>query len=249
MSLFFCLLAATARNIKIRIAENAQENNDTKYLSTLENVDVKSLNFTNLMGNGILHTKLWISDRYIQYHVLIAIFLQRTNIQIHVCNYTLFLQDAFLCRKCKFWLEKPNSSQRTRSLGDELSNIGRRHVENLRSVLDIGRTKSTNTWWVSIIQKLGFPLSNIFFQMASKIRNRLERRQSFRVLTTCLFVFVFITPTILSSWKRGWYWCHYQDHWWSWQVCIHCCDGLLAKLFIRWCASILACNWQSYQKR
>ena len=63
------LLAATERNIKIRIAENAQENNDTKYLSTLENIDVKSLNFSNLMGNGILHTKLWISDRYSTYSI------------------------------------------------------------------------------------------------------------------------------------------------------------------------------------
>ena len=144
----------------------------------------------------------------------------------------MYLQDAFLCRKCKFWLEKPNSSQRTRSIGDELSNTSRRHVKNLWSVLDIGRTKSTNSWWVSNIQSQVWILLSMIgvltFQMASKIWNRLERRQSFGVLTTCIFILIFITTTILSSWKRSWYWCYYQDHWWSWKVCVHCSDGLLS---------------------
>ena len=53
---------ATENEIKIRIAQNDQINNDTKFLSKLDNIEVKALNFSNLMGNGILHTKLWISD-------------------------------------------------------------------------------------------------------------------------------------------------------------------------------------------
>ena len=54
---------ATENEIKIRIAQNDQINNDTEFLSKLDNIEVKALNFSNLMGGGILHTKLWISDK------------------------------------------------------------------------------------------------------------------------------------------------------------------------------------------
>lgn len=58
--------AATRKNIKIRIAQNlpdtSQPNFDTEELSKIQGIQVKSLNFSALMGNGILHTKLWIID-------------------------------------------------------------------------------------------------------------------------------------------------------------------------------------------
>jgi phospholipase D3/4 len=59
----FLFLAAEERNISIRIAENNQPNLDTDDLSNVKGIEVKSLNFSRLMGGGILHTKLWISDR------------------------------------------------------------------------------------------------------------------------------------------------------------------------------------------
>ena len=46
----------------LRIEQNDQPNNDTAYLGTLPNIQVKALNFDHLIGAGILHTKLWISD-------------------------------------------------------------------------------------------------------------------------------------------------------------------------------------------
>ena len=54
--------ASQERNIAIRIAQNDQPNNDTEYLGQLDNIQVRALNFDSLMGAGILHTKLWISD-------------------------------------------------------------------------------------------------------------------------------------------------------------------------------------------
>jgi hypothetical protein len=36
---------------------------DTIELSQYDTVEVKSLNFSALIGAGILHTKLWIVDR------------------------------------------------------------------------------------------------------------------------------------------------------------------------------------------
>ena len=60
---FWLFLAAIDDDIKIRIAQNDQPNNDTEILSKLENIQVKALNFPTLMGGGILHTKLWISDK------------------------------------------------------------------------------------------------------------------------------------------------------------------------------------------
>ena len=56
---------ATENDIKNHIAQNDQINNDTKVLSKLDNIEVKALNFSNLMGDGILHTKLWISDTWV----------------------------------------------------------------------------------------------------------------------------------------------------------------------------------------
>ena len=58
--------AAIDHGIKIKIAQNMpasdQPNLDTEDLAKIDGIEVKSLNFKDLMGGGILHTKLWISD-------------------------------------------------------------------------------------------------------------------------------------------------------------------------------------------
>ena len=43
------------RKIPIRIAQNDQPNNDTAYLGTLPNIQVKALNFDRLIGAGIYY--------------------------------------------------------------------------------------------------------------------------------------------------------------------------------------------------
>ena len=60
---FTCLTAAEEKGISIRIAQNDQPNKDTEDLSKVPGIKVRALNFKNLIGNGILHTKLWISDK------------------------------------------------------------------------------------------------------------------------------------------------------------------------------------------
>lgn len=61
------LKAGTERNIAVKIAQNAptQENPnlDTEYLMKRKAAQVRSLNFAQLIGSGVLHTKLWIIDR------------------------------------------------------------------------------------------------------------------------------------------------------------------------------------------
>ncbi|VDD96267.1 unnamed protein product [Enterobius vermicularis] len=54
--------AATKRGIKLRITQNAQSNPETAYLSEAGLADVRSLNFTDFLGSGILHTKAWTVD-------------------------------------------------------------------------------------------------------------------------------------------------------------------------------------------
>eukprot|EP00094_Tigriopus_californicus_P006032 TCALIF_05810-PB protein Name:"Similar to PLD3 Phospholipase D3 (Pongo abelii)" AED:0.45 eAED:0.45 QI:0/0.71/0.62/0.87/0.28/0.25/8/155/491 len=65
--IFKRLVKATEKGIRINIAQNLpgdrEPNLDTDALSKIQGVQVRSLNFTALMGAGILHTKLWISDR------------------------------------------------------------------------------------------------------------------------------------------------------------------------------------------
>lgn len=60
------LKAGTERRIKIRIAQNAptQENPniDTEIFIKRKAAEVRSLNFAQLLGGGVLHTKLWIID-------------------------------------------------------------------------------------------------------------------------------------------------------------------------------------------
>lgn len=60
------LNAGTKRGIKIRIAQNmpsaAQPNFDTEILIKEKAANVRSVDFTRLMGAGVLHTKVWIVD-------------------------------------------------------------------------------------------------------------------------------------------------------------------------------------------
>eukprot|EP00088_Acartia_fossae_P004470 TRINITY_DN11916_c0_g1_i12.p1 TRINITY_DN11916_c0_g1~~TRINITY_DN11916_c0_g1_i12.p1 ORF type:complete len:505 (-),score=109.62 TRINITY_DN11916_c0_g1_i12:929-2443(-) len=58
--------ATKKRNLKLRIAQNqprkGEPNHDTEDLQNTVGAQVRSLNFTHLMGSGILHTKLWLVD-------------------------------------------------------------------------------------------------------------------------------------------------------------------------------------------
>ncbi|CAG9562619.1 unnamed protein product [Danaus chrysippus] len=65
---FQALLAAgTKRNINLKIAQNwptkLNPNIDTEYLVKKKAAQVRSLNFSKLLGGGVLHTKFWIIDR------------------------------------------------------------------------------------------------------------------------------------------------------------------------------------------
>lgn len=65
---FQALLAAgTRRKINVKIAQNwptkAFPNIDTEYLVKKKAAQVRSLNFSKLLGGGVLHTKFWIIDR------------------------------------------------------------------------------------------------------------------------------------------------------------------------------------------
>ncbi|CAG9787668.1 unnamed protein product [Diatraea saccharalis] len=59
--------AGSKRNINLKIAQNwptkLYPNIDTDYLVKKKAAQVRSLNFSKLLGNGVLHTKFWIVDR------------------------------------------------------------------------------------------------------------------------------------------------------------------------------------------
>ncbi|GBP28445.1 Phospholipase D3 [Eumeta japonica] len=59
--------AGSKRKINLRIAQNwptkGFPNIDTEYLAKKKAAQVRSLNFSKLFGNGVLHTKFWIIDR------------------------------------------------------------------------------------------------------------------------------------------------------------------------------------------
>ena len=61
------LKKGTQKDITIKIAQNAptkdQPNLDTEVLMKKKAAEVRSLNFAQLMGSGVLHTKFWIVDR------------------------------------------------------------------------------------------------------------------------------------------------------------------------------------------
>ncbi|XP_053604375.1 5'-3' exonuclease PLD3-like isoform X3 [Plodia interpunctella] len=59
--------AGSKRNINLKIAQNwptkLYPNIDTEYLVKKKAAQVRSLNFSKLLGGGVLHTKFWIVDR------------------------------------------------------------------------------------------------------------------------------------------------------------------------------------------
>ncbi|OAD52164.1 Phospholipase D3 [Eufriesea mexicana] len=61
------LQAGKDRNILLKITQNmpsqVSPNIDTEILTKKANAKVKSLNFARLLGEGVLHTKLWLVDR------------------------------------------------------------------------------------------------------------------------------------------------------------------------------------------
>ncbi|GAU95843.1 hypothetical protein RvY_07388 [Ramazzottius varieornatus] len=58
--------AGLKRKLKVRVAQSAADarfpDNDTSVLQKLGAAEVRSLNFTYLLGSGVLHTKMWTSD-------------------------------------------------------------------------------------------------------------------------------------------------------------------------------------------
>lgn len=63
--IFNNIVKTSSRGVKVRIVQNdptgSDFGNDTVKLAEL-GVAVQSINFTALLGAGILHTKLWIAD-------------------------------------------------------------------------------------------------------------------------------------------------------------------------------------------
>lgn len=61
------LKAGLSGKILVKITQNApthsQPNYDTDYLIKRKAAEVRSLNFAQLLGSGVLHTKVWIVDR------------------------------------------------------------------------------------------------------------------------------------------------------------------------------------------
>ncbi|XP_075230962.1 5'-3' exonuclease PLD3-like isoform X2 [Lycorma delicatula] len=61
------LEAGTQRKLLIKVAQEQpsqeQPNTDTEYLQKEKAIQLQSVNFNKLVGSGILHTKLWITDR------------------------------------------------------------------------------------------------------------------------------------------------------------------------------------------
>ncbi|OWF53408.1 phospholipase D3-like isoform X2 [Mizuhopecten yessoensis] len=60
------MAAGRFRKLKIKIAQNKPDNgyyNNTRDLARYAGAEVRTLDFKSLMGNGILHTKMWLIDR------------------------------------------------------------------------------------------------------------------------------------------------------------------------------------------
>ncbi|CAG9535772.1 unnamed protein product [Cercopithifilaria johnstoni] len=56
------LIEAAKKGIKLRIVQNAQNNNETRTLENEGLAEVRSLNFSNWFPSGVLHTKFWVVD-------------------------------------------------------------------------------------------------------------------------------------------------------------------------------------------
>ncbi|KAM3718115.1 5'-3' exonuclease PLD3 [Dirofilaria immitis] len=60
--IYNALIGAAKKGIKLRIVQNAQNNNETKTLVNEGLAEVRSLNFSNWFSTGVLHTKFWVVD-------------------------------------------------------------------------------------------------------------------------------------------------------------------------------------------
>ncbi|KAK0411595.1 hypothetical protein QR680_005735 [Steinernema hermaphroditum] len=65
-TIFKSMTEAGERGVKIRIAQNSPSDlstqSDAAFFEALGIAEVRSLNFTQLLGGGVLHTKFWIVD-------------------------------------------------------------------------------------------------------------------------------------------------------------------------------------------
>lgn len=60
--IYNALIEAAKKGIKLRIVQDAKNNNETRTLESEKLAEVRSLNFSNWFGSGVLHTKFWIVD-------------------------------------------------------------------------------------------------------------------------------------------------------------------------------------------
>ena len=60
------IISTSKRGVKIRIVQNIptpeMPNNDTQELAMMGVAEVRSLNVSELIGAGIMHTKMWVVD-------------------------------------------------------------------------------------------------------------------------------------------------------------------------------------------
>ncbi|EFO28062.2 phospholipase D [Loa loa] len=62
IDIYNALIGAAKKGIKLRIVQNAQNNNETRTLKNEGLAEVRSLNFSNWFAGGVLHTKFWVVD-------------------------------------------------------------------------------------------------------------------------------------------------------------------------------------------
>lgn len=110
--------ATQERRLRLEIAQNqpepGQPNLDTQELADTVGAEVRSLNFTRLMGAGILHTKLWVVDRQ-HFYVGSANFDWRSLTQVKevgllVKNCACLAQDVAKIWDVYWALGKPGST-------------------------------------------------------------------------------------------------------------------------------------------
>ncbi len=66
MDIFNELKKTAARGVSIRVVQgppsSTYPNNDTRELANMRAISLRSLNMSQLLGAGIIHTKMWIVD-------------------------------------------------------------------------------------------------------------------------------------------------------------------------------------------
>ncbi len=65
--MFDKLVSVSSRGVKIRIVQNPPDEEypdlDSLALEKMGVAEVRNINFSSLVGSGILHTKLWVVDQ------------------------------------------------------------------------------------------------------------------------------------------------------------------------------------------